>query len=209
MSRDDELEALRAELAITRLVVNSVPSMLAYWDTDQRCRFANRAYETWFGVAAEALLGRTMKELLGPIYPLNLPYIEGALRGEPQSFEREIPDPAGGPPRYSQADYIPHVVDGVVQGFAVLVGNISSRKRLEDRLREANTQLERALAEREEALRSVKTLSGLLPVCAWCKRVRDDAGYYQQIEAYVSSHTDATFTHGICPACAATLDRER
>ncbi|MFO0585466.1 MAG: hypothetical protein U0229_24555 [Anaeromyxobacter sp.] len=44
-------------------------------------------------------------------------------------------------------------------------------------------------------------LSGLLPVCAGCRRVRSDAGYWQQIESYVSAHTDATFTHGLCEDC--------
>lgn len=47
----------------------------------------------------------------------------------------------------------------------------------------------------------IKTLSGLLPVCSWCKKVRDDRGYWEQIEKYVSSRTEASFTHGICPDC--------
>ena len=48
----------------------------------------------------------------------------------------------------------------------------------------------------------IKTLSGLLPICAWCKKVRDDRGYWEQIEQYVHSRTDASFSHGICPDCA-------
>jgi len=188
-----------------RDVVDRVPSMLAYWDLEQRCRFANRAYETWFGVAPEALIGKKLEELLGPIYPLNLPYIEAALRGEPQSFERLIPDPHGGTPRYSQASYIPHVVDGVVRGFVVQVADISPRKRLEDQLREANEELRHLNAELRTALDNVKLLSGLLPICAWCKSIRTDEGYYQQAESFISSHTGATFTHGICPDCAERL----
>ena len=54
----------------------------------------------------------------------------------------------------------------------------------------------------EEALREVKTLSGLLPVCSHCKKVRDDQGYWNQIELYISEHSDADFSHGICPECA-------
>lgn len=179
--------------------------MLAYWDREQRCRFANRAYETWFGVAPEALIGTTLKELLGPIYPLNLPYIGGALRGEPQSFERLIPDPHGGPPRYSQANYIPHVVNGIVRGFVVQVANISARKQLEDQLHASNEELRRVNAELRTALDNVRLLSGLLPICAWCKSIRTDEGYYQQAESFISSHTGATFTHGICPDCAERL----
>lgn len=126
--------------AIVRQVVDGVPGMLAYWDKDQRCRFANAAYESWFGVRPEELIGRTMRELLGPIYQRNLPYIEGALRGEVQAFEREIPDPRGGPARSSQAHYLPHVVAGEVQGFGVMVTDISSQKRVEAELRQAQAQ---------------------------------------------------------------------
>jgi hypothetical protein len=47
----------------------------------------------------------------------------------------------------------------------------------------------------------INTLKGLLPICAWCKKVRDDKGYWEKIEVYVESHTDALFSHGICPDC--------
>jgi diguanylate cyclase (GGDEF)-like protein/PAS domain S-box-containing protein len=131
-----------SELELLRRILNTLPAMVAYWDADQRCRFANQDYERWFGVKPEWVLGRRLEELLGPIYPLNLPYIEGALRGEPQLFEREIPDPKGGPPRHSQAHYVPDVVDGVVRGFSVLVADITARKRMEDALRRATARLD-------------------------------------------------------------------
>lgn len=54
-------------------------------------------------------------------------------------------------------------------------------------------------------LENVKVLSGLLPMCAWCKNVRDDDGYWLQVENYVAQHSEATFTHGICPACREKL----
>jgi len=135
---ETQAESGITEVAMLRRVVDAVPSMLAYWDSSLRCRFANRAYLKWFGVSPEALLGRHISELLGPIYPLNLPYIEGALRGEAQEFEREIPDPAGGPPRYSLAHYLPDVGDdGVVRGFAVLVSDVTALKKAERAHRES------------------------------------------------------------------------
>ncbi|MGD9008518.1 MAG: hypothetical protein PVG41_11385 [Desulfobacteraceae bacterium] len=54
----------------------------------------------------------------------------------------------------------------------------------------------------EKALHEVKTLQGLLPICSFCKRIRDDKGYWNQIEAYIHMHSDAVFSHGICPECA-------
>lgn len=63
-------------------------------------------------------------------------------------------------------------------------------------------ELRRISIELAEAVASVKTLSGLLPICSWCKNVRDDHGYWEQVELYVQKHSDATFTHGLCPDCA-------
>jgi len=67
--------------------------------------------------------------------------------------------------------------------------------------------LERKVEERtrelRQALDEVKQLSGLLPICAWCKKIRDDHDRWQSLESFVSSKTDATFTHGICPECFA------
>jgi len=59
--------------------------------------------------------------------------------------------------------------------------------------------------ERTRALEEVRELRGLLPICASCKKIRDDAGYWNQIESYVQAHTAATFTHGICPDCVSTM----
>jgi hypothetical protein len=56
--------------------------------------------------------------------------------------------------------------------------------------------------ELEETLANVKVLRGLLPICAWCKKIRDDQGYWQQIESFIRDHSEANFSHGICPACA-------
>jgi DNA-binding NarL/FixJ family response regulator len=53
----------------------------------------------------------------------------------------------------------------------------------------------------QEALATVKTLTGLLPICAACKKIRDDNGYWNQLEAYIEAHSDAEFTHGLCPDC--------
>ena len=64
-------------------------------------------------------------------------------------------------------------------------------------------------ADLQSALDEVKQLSGLLPICAWCKRIRDDEGTWQQIETYITVHSEADFTHGICPDCARKHQAER
>ena len=69
------------------------------------------------------------------------------------------------------------------------------------RRKEAEKEKEALISELQEALSKIKTLSGLLPICAWCKKIHDDKGYWKKVETYVEEHSDASFTHGICPEC--------
>jgi hypothetical protein len=68
-----------------------------------------------------------------------------------------------------------------------------------------HAELQANIAKLEEALRSVKTLSGLLPVCASCKKIRDSKGRWEQMEVYIRKHSNADFSHGLCPDCAKKL----
>jgi PAS domain S-box-containing protein len=84
--------------------------------------------------------------------------------------------------------------EGKINGASVIARDITSRKREEQ-------ERIKLIGELTDALSHAKTLAGLLPICACCKRIRDDGGYWQQVEAYISEHSDAVFTHGICPEC--------
>lgn len=90
--------------------------------------------------------------------------------------------------------------DGVPVRARYLFRDITERKREED-------EQTRLIAELQEAVDNVQTLSGLLPICAICKNVRDDSGYWTQIESYMRKHASTDFSHGLCPACRAELDR--
>ncbi|MDM8522497.1 response regulator [Desulfococcaceae bacterium HSG8] len=70
---------------------------------------------------------------------------------------------------------------------------------------EAEKERDRLTCELREALGKVKQLSGLLPICANCKKIRNDQGYWERIEAYITDHSEAEFSHGICPECARKL----
>jgi PAS domain S-box-containing protein len=148
------VDVIRAELERLRALADNVPAMLAYWDRDQRCHYANRAYETWFGRKPSEVVGRTMAELLGELYAKNLPHITAALRGEEQVFDREIPDPAGGPPRQSQAHYVPDLVNGEVRGFYVLVTDVTHRTKAAESVRNVERQ-----AHASERLGAIATLT--------------------------------------------------
>jgi hypothetical protein len=83
--------------------------------------------------------------------------------------------------------------------------NVVKEKRMLIERRRAAGERERLIIELRNALAEVRTLSGLLPICSACKKIRDDQGYWNQIEDYISSHSQATFSHGICPECAKKL----
>ncbi|MEI6562373.1 MAG: response regulator [Verrucomicrobiota bacterium] len=68
--------------------------------------------------------------------------------------------------------------------------------------KQEEAERERLIAELQKALAEVKTLSGLLPICSGCKKIRDDHGYWNRIETFIAEHSDAEFSHGICPECA-------
>lgn len=107
-------------------ILDHMPSMIGYWDKSLINRYVNQAYLDRFGLLPEQVIGQHMRQVVGEErYRLNLPFIEGVLRGEPQEFEREIPSPDG-IIRYSLARYIPDVVDGEVQGFFVEVSNVTT-----------------------------------------------------------------------------------
>ena len=80
-----------------------------------------------------------------------------------------------------------------------MVENISRRKLAEQ-------ERERLVHDLQQALDKAKMLHGLLPMCAWCKKIRNDKGYWQKVETYVQEHSDASFTHGICPECLNKVD---
>jgi PAS domain S-box-containing protein len=181
---------------VLQRVFDLTPSMMAYWDCDLRCRAANSAYEHWFGITAEALLGRSIADLLGPrLFALNEPHIRGALRGEEQSFERIVIGPDG-VARHSLARYIPDVVDGVVRGFVAHVTDVSSLKRIQVDLQATVEKLE-AEAERrrtaEVSLRdSEQGLAVALASIGAGFLTTDRAGHVTRINAVAEQLLDWT-----------------
>ncbi len=85
--------------------------------------------------------------------------------------------------------------EGKFIGMLGITRDITDRKRAEE-------ERERLITEKRKALSEVKILSGMLPICSACKKIRDDQGYWNQIETYIKTHSEANFTHGLCPECA-------
>jgi hypothetical protein len=101
--------------------------------------------------------------------------------------------------RYYENIYNPVINEnGDIIGLSLFLADITNRKRMEE-------ERERLINELQNALAKVKTLSGLFPVCANCKKIRNDEGEWEDIEVYIHKHSEADFSHGICPECARKL----
>jgi diguanylate cyclase (GGDEF)-like protein/PAS domain S-box-containing protein len=129
-----------------RLLLDRLPALVGYWDRNLRNVIANAAYVEYFGFTPQEAYGRHIREILGEaVYALNLPYIERALIGEEQLFERTLIDQYGAT-RYTQASYLPDIVDGEVQGFYVQVTDVTARVEAEHARDEAQRLFEIGMA---------------------------------------------------------------
>lgn len=166
---------------------NNLDSIIVSW---------NSAAERIFGYRAEEIIGRSIAIL----FPLErrdelLDIMASIRRGETVGFrdtERLHKDGRVIPVSLN----ISPIKDskGKITGASGIARDISEQKR-------ADEERQQLIKKLSDALRQVKTLNGLLPICASCKRIRDDKGYWQQVETYICSHSNASFTHGICPEC--------
>ena len=112
--------------------------------------------------------------------------------------------------RIHRALIINLVLCGLIASIAIVLTTLTVgayqrvTQQQQDRIVQQHADLVARNAELNHALAEVRQLSGLLPICAWCKKIRDDQGYWQQIESYIQVHSEAQFSHGICPECAHT-----
>lgn len=140
-------------------------------------------YANSVGVALLRLLGWDVGDLISGKMMVRL---GAALKhGTREQFEMDL----------DQRIYSFIVVPVQKQGYANFYGtDITARK-------VAEQEREKLINELQAALAKVRTLSGLVPICSWCKKIRDDRGFWNEVEVFVQSHSDAVFSHGVCPAC--------
>jgi PAS domain S-box-containing protein len=131
------LSANIEEASQLHTLLDRLPALIGYWDTDERNVIANLAYLEWLGWTPAAMRGAHMRDVLGPaLYTQNLQHIRGALSGREQHFERTLTDTKARV-RHTQTSYLPHVVDDEVLGFFVLVADVSAQVVAEHALAEA------------------------------------------------------------------------
>lgn len=163
---DRAMQAAATSQKDLRLVVDSAPSMMAYWNADMTCRFANHAYRDWLGLNPEDMIGKHIRDVLGPaLYELNKPHLEAALRGESQSFERSVPGPSG--VRHGLAHYVPDVVDGEVVGLLAQVTDITALKAADRALRSEVDETLRVQTLLQDSLQELDRAQRLGAIGSW------------------------------------------
>jgi PAS domain S-box-containing protein len=185
-AKQEAQDAIQARNEISDLI-ESIPDGFQAFDADFKLTFMNRA--------AEGVLARNAEQLLGTTIWEEFPALDTEVE---QLLRRVMLERTRGSCETYYAPlgrwYSFHV-NPFREGVSALFRDISRRKN-------AEAERERLIDELRAALADVRILRGLIPICAWCKRIRNDDGYWEQLEAYITTRSEADFTHGMCPDCA-------
>ncbi|NTV70564.1 MAG: PAS domain-containing protein [Azonexaceae bacterium] len=146
--------ALRKSEVMLHGVLDNTPAMIAYWTRDLTNEFANHAFEDIYGISPEEIRGHHLREVIGEqAFAVSQPYIARALRGERQSFSRELID-LNGHRRWTQVQYIPDVRGGEIKGYFALVSDVTPLKEKEQEIEALNAALAIRAEEAEVANRA-------------------------------------------------------
>ena len=190
-----QYEAQRMRSLYEKVLANTSDSIYIL-DREGVIKAANRGFENLLGRTNDEIVGRNIR---GFIHTddhkfLALEEREALELGVSRNYDLRFLHSAG----EARTALVREVVvsqDVFGKEFQVIATDITERKL-------AEAERERLVAELQNAMAEVKILGGLIPICAWCKKIRDDQGYWTQLEGYIQSHSEARFTHGICPECS-------
>jgi len=188
-----------ARVAVARLaaIIESSDDAIIGKSADGNIISWNSAAFRLYGYTEGEMLGKPITLLVPPDREAELaPLMERVLRGEPiNHFETTRLTKNGSVVEVSLSISPVRDDTGKIVGASTIARDISQRAR-------AERERERLMGELQKALAEVKTLGGLLPICAYCKKIRDDKGYWNQIELFIRERSNANFTHSVCPECA-------
>jgi len=202
MDKEDvktELEKLRNSEKHYRILMDESMDPTFSFYADGTYRYVNNAFARGVGKTLGEIIGNKIWDVFEKDEADKRFAIVKKVFTEAKAEELEVRVPLPSGDTYYLTTVKPVLNDaGAVETVICTSKNITKRKLAEIALQKEHDKLLKALKE-------IKTLSGLLPICAACKNIRDDKGYWNQIEGYIQQHSDAEFSHAICPACAKKL----
>ena len=195
----NELEKLRNSEKHYRILMDESMDPTFSFYADGTYRYVNNAFAKGVGKTLDEIIGRKIWDVFEKDEADKRFAIVKKVftEGKTEEIEVRVPLPSGD--TYYLTTVKPILNDsGAVETVICTSKNITKRKLAEVALKVEHDKLLKSLQE-------IKALSGLLPICASCKKIRDDKGYWNQIEDFIQQRSDAQFSHAICPACAKQL----
>jgi PAS domain S-box-containing protein len=196
---EEAVESLRESEGRLRSLFQSAVDAIVLADPYGRILSWNQSAGRLFGYSAEEVLGQSLTWLMPARYRAahegGLARVrstgETRILGKTMELQGLKKNGTEFPLELSLTRWVGHY--GTI--YCGIIRDVTDRKRAEE-------ERERLILQLQEALASVKTLSGLLPICATCKKIRDDSGYWNRLESYLAERSGVEFTHGLCPECA-------
>lgn len=192
-------ESIRREQELKSITEN-VNDIIFSLDNEGRYQFIGPQIKR-YGLSPDEMIGKFFYEFLEDDFrePGILEYSQ-VMNGqkEPVPFQFRITNKKGESVWFEENGQLAYNPTGKVTGITGVLRDITKRKQVEE-------EKEQLIVELKEALQNIKTLKELLPICSNCKKIRNDDGYYEQVEVYITKHTDTYFSHGICPDCLKEL----
>ncbi|MCP4749448.1 MAG: PAS domain S-box protein [Proteobacteria bacterium] len=193
--RKEAEEKLKDKQQTLSAIMNASPDTIALHDTEGTFLDCNETLARRHNRPKAEIIGSNLFEMVSPeVAKARRRQFEKIVEtGKPQRNEYELDGvwlDVSGFPIFNE--------EGKTTRIACIIRDVTEYK-------QAAAERERLIAELKSTLDEVKKLSGLLPICASCKKVRDDKGYWNRIESYIEKHSEAQFSHGVCPECAEKL----
>ncbi|MBF0502147.1 MAG: PAS domain-containing protein [Candidatus Riflebacteria bacterium] len=185
---------------ILEVIIQGITESIILLSTDFRILWANQAAVMQTGVPMEKLVGSYCYQATHQLdHPCKAPDdpcpVFDVIKTGKVQVREHMHYAADGRKVFVEVSAYPITNEsGEIISFVHISRDITNRKEYE-------TERERLISELQKSIAEIKTLSGMLPICASCKKIRDDKGYWTQIESYISEHSETQFTHGICPEC--------
>ena len=202
-------QTLAASQKLLQDITDNSSALIYALDSKGRFLLINRRLESLFGVPRETLIGKTREVILPPDIAALHRANDLRVIAERQAITfDETNNELDGKHMYLSVKFPLLDLQGGEYGTGGISTDITERKKAEEALQKYSAELEKSNSAFQEALAEVKTLSGMLPICASCKKIRDDKGYWSGVESYITEHSEAVFSHGICPDCERKMYEE-
>ena len=194
-------QELRERAEFFEAIFNNAGIGIAIADNNRTFFSVNERMTELLGMSKDELIGKSNTDITHPQdIELSKERLESLFQGKIDSYRMEK--------RYIRKDGNDIWVDlsvsnirdnnGDTKASIGMMADITARKRAEEALLQERNKLQKALSE-------IKTLRGILPICSYCKKIRNDEGYWDQIESYIRDHSEAEFSHSICQECVKIL----